>query len=375
MRQYKRVIAALAVAALSACAHGGIVPASSTQSSTQMLAQVGTLSIVTTGNFTEYSLPTGRKPVDLTRGPYGTIWFTGGGGNGNGTLNYLTISTGVVHTVSVPSPYATGPDVITSTSRAVWFRAFDTTPQFETPAFISGVTPEHTFSFFGTGSSDEFTTNLAVGPDGNIWSGECIETCGDAPDSAIVGSTPITGGNGHGVRLDNFMNANGITPGPGGLLYAAATNDLEGAAPTFESAVLVISTAPAILRKLELPPTSNPVGIVTGSDHNLWVTETAINKIARVTPTGTVTQFSIPTANAGASHITYGQAGSLWFTETNANKIGRITTTGSVTEYRIPTVSSGPSGITPCTTSCGVHGGVWFTETNANKIGRFNSPI
>jgi virginiamycin B lyase len=94
-----------------------------------------------------------------------------------------------------------------------------------------------------------------------------------------------------------------------------------------------------------------------------------------MTPTGTITQFSIPTANAGASHITYGSSGVLWFTETNANKIGRITTTGSITEYVIPTLHSGASGVTPCTTNCGAHGGVWFTEATANKIGTFNSPI
>jgi virginiamycin B lyase len=94
-----------------------------------------------------------------------------------------------------------------------------------------------------------------------------------------------------------------------------------------------------------------------------------------MTPAGAFTQFSIPTANAGLNHITYGWDGALWFTEGGANKIGRITTSGAVTEYRIPTPNSGPYGILPCnSTECPPHGGVWFAQPSANKIGKFILP-
>jgi virginiamycin B lyase len=55
----------------------------------------------------------------------------------------------------------------------------------------------------------------------------------------------------------------------------------------------------------------------------------------------------------------------LWFTEFIGNKIGRITPTGIVTEYTIPTAQSQPSGI-----ASGPDGNIWFTETASNKIGR-----
>jgi peptidylprolyl isomerase len=49
------------------------------------------------------------------------------------------------------------------------------------------------------------------------------------------------------------------------------------------------------------------------------------------------------------------------------NKIGRITPTGTITEFPVPTSKSGPLGI-----SAGPDGNIWFTEINANKIGRIN---
>jgi streptogramin lyase len=110
-----------------------------------------------------------------------------------------------------------------------------------------------------------------------------------------------------------------------------------------------------------------PDGITTGPDGNLWFTEINVNKIGRITPSGTVTEFVIPTASSSPDGITAGPDGNLWFTENNANKIGRITPSGAFTEFAITTTGSQPSGIT-----AGPDGNLWFTEfsASANKIGR-----
>ena len=70
---------------------------------------------------------------------------------------------------------------------------------------------------------------------------------------------------------------------------------------------------------------STPVGITTGPDGNLWFTEHDGNKVGRITPDGTITEFAVPTANGGQSGITAGPDNALWFTENAGNKIGRIT--------------------------------------------------
>jgi virginiamycin B lyase len=40
--------------------------------------------------------------------------------------------------------------------------------------------------------------------------------------------------------------------------------------------------------------------------------------------------------------ITLGSDGNLWFTERFANRIGKITTSGTITEYDLPTPNAQP---------------------------------
>ncbi len=63
--------------------------------------------------------------------------------------------------------------------------------------------------------------------------------------------------------------------------------------------------------------------------------------------------------------ITTGPDGALWFTEQMSSKIGRITTSGSITSYPVPSAGSQPWGITT-----GPDGALWFTESNGGNIGR-----
>jgi virginiamycin B lyase len=97
----------------------------------------------------------------------------------------------------------------------------------------------------------------------------------------------------------------------------------------------------------------------------MWFTEAEGNKIGRITTTGAITEFAIPTASSVPVGIVAGPDGNLWFTEHFGNKIGRITTGGSITEFAIPTASSFPVGIVT-----GPDGNMWFTEAEGNKIGR-----
>jgi streptogramin lyase len=106
-------------------------------------------------------------------------------------------------------------------------------------------------------------------------------------------------------------------------------------------------------------------GIAAGPDGNLWFTEGA-DRIGRITPTGTVTEFSAGiTARSIPADIAAGPDGNLWFTESEGNRIGRITPTGTVTEFS--------AGITarsyPIDIAAGPDGNLWFTE-GANRIGR-----
>lgn len=132
----------------------------------------------------------------------------------------------------------------------------------------------------------------------------------------------------------------------------------------------VASAAMGDVTEYSIPtPNSQPDGIASGPDGNLWFTEFggAANKVARMNTSGTVlNEYALPTPNAGPRGITAGPGNFMYFTEWSANKIGRINTTnGNITEFPIPTANSQPFGIT-----LGPDGNIWFTESAGNKIGK-----
>src|SRR5882762_5839851 len=102
---------------------------------------------------------------------------------------------------------------------------------------------------------------------------------------------------------------------------------------------------------------SSPQYIAAGQDGNLWFTEGRGGAIGRITPQGTVAEFSIP-GGANPRRITAGPDGNLWFTEPGADRIGRITLQGIIKEFSTD-ISPGAEtdGIT-----AGPDGNVWFTE-------------
>ena len=92
-----------------------------------------------------------------------------------------------------------------------------------------------------------------------------------------------------------------------------------------------------------------PDGITEGPDGDLWFTETAADKIGRVTTAGVVTHFPLPPipipvgtqtnpgSPPGPVAITVGPDGALWFVGV-PGAVGRINTAGVVTEFPVPDV-------------------------------------
>jgi streptogramin lyase len=126
-------------------------------------------------------------------------------------------------------------------------------------------------------------------------------------------------------------------------------------------------------------PTANagPYDITAGPDGNLWFTDPVAGKIGVINPTThAISEFAVPTANERPTGIAVGPDGNLWFTEYSlaknavysASKIGVINpTTHAISEFATPTTNSGPTGIV-----AGPDGNLWFTEFAANKIGEIN---
>lgn len=84
--------------------------------------------------------------------------------------------------------------------------------------------------------------------------------------------------------------------------------------------------------------------------------------------TGTVKEFTLPTATAGSYGVTLGPDGNVWFTEhglmggANPTPVGRITPDGTITEFAADPGAS-PNGITS-----GPNGNLWFSDP-PNSLG------
>ena len=89
-----------------------------------------------------------------------------------------------------------------------------------------------------------------------------------------------------------------------------------------------------------------------------------------MTPSGTATEFPIPTSGSAPSGIAPGPDGNLWYAELAPDKIGQVATSGTtLTESSTPSSPVEPYGVTP-----GADGNVWFTELTGSAIGKLTLP-
>ncbi len=223
-------------------------------------------------------------------------------------------------------------------------------------AFILGAAQAQTITEFSTGISPAAAiSDIAAGPDGNIWFTEYNgNRIGRITPFGVV--TEFTAG------ISAGAGPYGITAGPDGNLWftEAAGNRIGRITPT--GVVTEYSAG--------ISPNSRPNFITAGPDGNLWFTEYNGHRIGRITTSGVVTEFSAGMSPAAfPERITVGPDGALWFTEYTGNRIGRITMAGVITEYSSGiSASAGPADIV-----AGPDGNLWFTEANGNRIGRITT--
>jgi virginiamycin B lyase len=188
---------------------------------------------------------------------------------------------------------------------------------------------------------------------------------GSGPATIASASSGGLGGGiqGHVTRYGVPVSDLGdITDGPDGALWFTASDPGE---------IGRITTSGSVTMYPLPSPDSAPGGITRGPDGALWFTEVTDTglEIGRISTSGTISQYVPRSSSASdlvAGGITEGPDGALWFTAPDAGEIGRITTSGSITEYPLSTPSWDPTGITT-----GPDGALWFA--GASGIGRITT--
>lgn len=207
--------------------------------------------------------------------------------------------------------------------------------------------------------------SIAWSPDGALW----FTTQGS---TGAIGRLDASGAVREFALPQGTTSPSGIAIGPDGALWIAAR-----AAPSSNGVILRLTKDGSFTRYALASPDSATYGIAAGPDGALWFTEEGANRIGRITTSGAVTEYPLPTGANPAQcgqrcplDIASGPDGALWFTESQfsaggGNKIGRITTSGVVTEYTVPTQNSLPGRIVR-----GPDGSLWFTEDRGARVGR-----
>jgi streptogramin lyase len=155
----------------------------------------------------------------------------------------------------------------------------------------------------------------------------------------------------------------GITAGPEGNMWFA----MGGAGKIGEV------TPSGTVTEYSMPVKSFPKGITLGPDGNLWYTNLVEGEnaaIGKINPTShEITEYPLP-SGSNTWAITAGPAKekALWFVNLNTEKIGKITTSGEVTEY--PAL---PSGSRPCAITAAPDGNLWFVDCGSSRIGKITT--
>jgi streptogramin lyase len=207
---------------------------------------------------------------------------------------------------------------------------------------IGRVTPQGAIAEFNTSSPP---VRITAGPDGNLWYVTYDFDFGDTGIGRISVAGDVT-------EFPLLVSACDIVAGPDGNLWFTSCS--VGA-----NAIGRITTTGAVTTfRLPTGPGHYPDSIAAGPDGNLWFTEPAVPAIGRMTTEGSVTEFPLPTGGGSLVSITAGPDGNLWFAE--GEKIGRITTDGDVVEFPVAATAlrQGPDG------------NLWFADSASNKLGR-----
>ncbi|HEY8315174.1 MAG TPA: hypothetical protein VIG51_13515 [Candidatus Baltobacteraceae bacterium] len=238
--------------------------------------------------------------------------------------------------------------------------ASGTPPSTPAPSFLAALDPNATPALVTyTIATKQFTIAFGVRGDtyqditaanGALW------LTADTPTSRGLTGYLITTKTGcSSIRFTVAIGS--IGKGPDGAIYVATDPQLNPSTPS--EILRVDSNNGAVTQTFALPLHSRVTSLTAGPDGALWFTDAGLNSIGRLSLSGAVTYYAIPTADSAPGGIV-SSGSALWFTESQANKIGRVTTTGTITEFVVPTPNAGLGDMAAC--SCSL---LYFTETHA----------
>ena len=251
--------------------------------------------VTASGQVKEFPTPSGGR--DLVVGPDKNLWYT----TADGKLGRFTPSTGdavesLISGGSHAAWIAAGPD------GNLWFS--DTGSQQ-----IGKMTTSGTSTVYTVKSSPG---RIIDGKDGFLWYGGDDGLLGRIDTNGNFKEFPFPTINGQGL-------VDAITVGGDGRLWFTF-ND------SYHPGTVAAMTTTGDYRVYAMNLTSNLLpyshSIVAGPDGNVWFADP--DGVVRITPSGRVTVFQLPSGGDSADFITAGADSCLWFSGQKNNSIGHM---------------------------------------------------
>jgi streptogramin lyase len=222
---------------------------------------------------------------------------------------------------------------------------------------IGRITPDGTITEFSAGLPPGSNPGrLQPGPDGNMWFVDQGATKALGVISPTGQITEITAG------LNPGSNPNSVAAGPDGNVWFT---DLG----TTRALGVINPTTHAIQEFASgLNPGSVPQIVAAGSDGGMWFSDNGNpNAAGRIDPvTHLIQEFSAGLTPGGAPNgITLGADGNIWLVEPLASKLARVTPSGTITEY--------PTGTRPTADATGADGNLWFGAFSTAAVGQMGT--
>jgi len=297
----------------------------------------------------------GNRPQWIAAGSDGNMWFTEQPGN---TVAKITPAGVVTECPAIPTLASDPRGIIGASDGNLWFTEF-------AGSKITRVTTACAYTEFSTLFATDGPQLLTDRGDGNVWftgfTGNHVGFQGLT--SGVSGETTVPTANSHPF---------GIAPAPDlNLYFTENAVDQLGRIPMLFGAIteVPLATGSAPEQIVRGPATET----TCGGGPCMWFTEFGTSRVARLNPAGwpapTISEFPTTTASSNPIGITAGKDGALWVTESGLDKIGRVSVNGSVSEYTSPVTGLGLKGI-----AVAPDGSIWFAESgtglNPGRVGK-----
>ncbi len=150
-----------------------------------------------------------------------------------------------------------------------------------------------------------------------------------------------------------------------GAFTETLTASANGATPG-RASIQVVS--PTFTKHFQASANAVPQGLAFDGSGNLWMAETALNRLGRLAPNGTFTQAAVlPKAGSVPFEVALGSDGAIWFTEQGGDRLGRIANNVLAGEYPLP-AGGKPWGLT-----AGPDSNLWVCDWQNDAIDRVST--